>query len=291
MKSAIYNGVKDITIEEIPDPVCGPEVSHLKFNLIKAYTDIGLSDDNAALNASIYGLTPEEYTEAERSFAENNRIGAESVINLCGPFEADPGITKKIAYIGDSITSDRESHMNIVRTILKEYPGVDIRDLSISGYKASDVFTAYYPSIASYAPDIAVIMIGTNDMRITDDEYAYHHGGIDEYARNIDYILAKLYGAGCSAIICTLPPFDMEKTRVVLKGWPILYTEESRSIYDNCIIKAAERNDATLIDMRDIYGEHDAADITTDEGLHLNVKGQALLAQQIFPKLAALLTS
>jgi lysophospholipase L1-like esterase len=264
-------------------------VFNLKFNLVKAYTDIGLADDDAALNAPVYGLTPEEYAEAVRGFAENNRRGAEAVIDAWGPFEAGPGLTKKIAYIGDSITSDRESHLNIMRTVLKGCPGIDIKDFSISGYKASDVFTAYYPGIADYAPDIAVVMIGTNDMRITDDEYAYHHGGIGEYARNIDYILAKLRGAGCAAIICTLPPFDMEKMRVALDGWRILFTEGSRAIYDECIAKAAGRNGAVLVDMRGVYAEHDAADITIEDGLHLNAKGQALLACQIFPKLAELL--
>jgi lysophospholipase L1-like esterase len=204
--------------------------------------------------------------------------------------EIDRGVSRKIAYIGDSITSDRESHMNIVRTILKEYPGIDIKDFAISGYKASDVFTAYYPGIADYAPDIAVIMIGTNDMRITDDEYCYHHGGVSEYIRNINYILGKLHGAGCTPIICTLSPFDMVKMRIALDGWKILYKEESRVIYDNCIIEAAARNEAVLVDMRNIYADYDAADITIDDGLHLNVRGQILLATQIFPRLARLLT-
>lgn len=265
-------------------------VFNLKFNLNKAYTDIGLADDDAVLNPLIYGLSPDEYAGALRGFEESVSRGAAEVLEAFGAFEAGADIAKKIAYIGDSITSDRESHMRIVREILKRYEGIDIRDFSISGYKASDVFTAYYPLIADYAPDIAVIMIGTNDMRLTDDEYGYNHGGVGEYRRNINYLLDKLRGDGCKAVICTLPPFDMDKMRVALDGWRILFTKESRALYDDCIAEAAVRQGAVLVDMREIYEAYDAADITIEDGLHLNPKGQALLAKQIFPRLAALLT-
>ena len=263
---------------------------NLKFNLIKAYTDIGLRDDDAELNARIYGLSPEEYAEAIAMFEKSNMENAATVLAgyeaAFGVFCPDTEATHRIAYLGDSITSDRESHQHIVREILKGCPNITFHDFSISGFKASDIFTAYYPGIPDFAPDIAVLMVGTNDMRVTDDEYGYYHGGIDEFARNIDYIVAKLAAAGTRVIVCTLPPFDMEKMRAALDGWHILYREEGRRRYDEAIAAAAEAHGADLVDMRPVYACHDAKDLTIEDGLHLNGKGQALLAGHIFSKLA-----
>lgn len=262
---------------------------NLKFNLNKAYTDINIKDDDAPLQAAIYGLSAQEYSNAVNGFEQNNHKNAQEVLAAYGAFSPVRDKPFKIAYLGDSITSDRESHLNIVRDILKEYNNIDIRDFAISGYKASDIFTAFYPGIAEYAPDIAVMMIGTNDMRITDDEYGYHHGGIKEFDRNINYILEKLDKMGCKVILCTLPPFDMEKMNVALSGWKILYTQQGWEQYDECLVRAAEKQNAILVDMRGVYAAYDAAELTIKDGLHLNGKGQTLLAKEVFGRLAPLL--
>jgi len=262
---------------------------NLKFNLVKAYIDIGLSDDNAELMAMIYGLSPEEYSAAVSGFEESNRKNAAEVLAGHGAFYPDPDTPRKIAYLGDSITSDRESHQHIVREILKDLKNIVFKDFSVSGYKASDLFTHYYPDIADFSPDIAVMMIGTNDMRITDDEYGYNHCGIDEYARNIDYLIAKLTESGTRVIVCTLPPFSMAKIDAALEGWKVLYTGECRRLYDEAIVSSAKARGAVLVDMRDAYSGYDAADLTIDDGLHLNGKGQTLLAGQVFLRLAELI--
>jgi len=262
---------------------------NLKFNLVKAYIDIGLSDDNAELMAMIYGLSPEEYSAAISGFEQSNRKNAAEVLAAHGAFHPDPDTPCKIAYLGDSITSDRESHQHIVREILKDCKNIVFKDFSVSGYKASDLFTQYYPDIADFSADIAVIMIGTNDMRITDDEYRFNHGGLSEYSRNIDYLTAKLTASGTKVIICTLPPFDMSKLDIALEGWKVLYTEESRGQYDEAIVSAAKAHGAILVDMREIYKDNASEDLTIEDGLHLNGKGQTLLAGQIFQRIAELI--
>ena len=266
---------------------------NLKFNLVKAYADIGIPEDDDELGASIYGLATWEYKEALEGFAKNNRENAAEVLaayEACfGAFRPDKETPYRIAWLGDSITSDRESHQCIIRELLKDCPNLTLWDFAVSGFKASDLFTHYYPDISDFAPDIAVLMIGTNDMRIMDDEYGYNHGGIEEFSRNIDYLTAKLAAAGTRVIVCTLPPFDMGKMRIALDGWHILYTEEGRRLYDDAIVSAAGRHGAVLVDMRAVYAEYDAADITIDDGLHLNGKGQTLLAMNIFPKLAKMI--
>ena len=81
----------------------------------------------------------------------------------------------------------------------------------------------------------------------------------------------------------------MDKMRTALEGWQILYTEEGRKRYDEAIAVAAEVHGAALVDMRGVYKDYNAADLTIDDGLHLNGKGHTLLAGQILPKLMALI--
>ncbi len=262
---------------------------NLKFNLHKAYTDIGIEDDDAVRLGYIYDIPQDEIGGVMEGFRAENRKNADAVLACWPDFKIDAGKQVKIAYIGDSITSDRISHQRIIQTVLSPYGNIEIKDFSISGWKVSDVYTAYYPGIGNFAPDIAVIMIGTNDMRITNDEFRYNHTSLGEYERDLDYVVRKLTGEGCRVIICTLPPFCMDKMTPALPDWKILYTEEDRESYDAVIIDIAEKYDCLLVDMREKYAAHDPADITIDDGLHLNGKGQTMLAAEVFGKLLPLL--
>lgn len=262
---------------------------NLKFNLHKAYTDIGIKDDDTARLGYIYDIPQNEIDGVLEGFAAENRKNAAAVLAEVPEIKIDAAKKVKIAYIGDSITSDRISHQRIMQTILAPYPNIEVCDFSISGWKVSDVYTAYYPGIANCAPDIAVMMIGTNDMRITNDEFRYNHTSLGEFERDLAYVVKKLTVAGCRVILCTLPPFCMEKMTGALPDWKILYTEEDRKSYDEVIADTAEKYDCLLVDMREKYASFDPADITIDDGLHLNGAGQTMLAGEVFRKLLPLL--
>lgn len=262
---------------------------NLKFNLHKAYTDIGIKDDDAARLGHIYDIPQNEIGGVLEGFAAENKKNADAILAEVPKIDIDPEKKAKIAYIGDSITSDRISHQRIMQTILAPYKNIEIRDFSISGWKVSDVYTAYYPGIANFAPDIAVIMIGTNDMRITNDEFRYNHTSLGEYERDLSYVVKKLTGDGCRVIICTLPPFCMEKMTPALPDWKILYTQEDRESYDAVILNTAEKCDCILVDMRMQYASFEPAQITIEDGLHLNGAGQTMLAGEVFKKLLPLL--
>jgi lysophospholipase L1-like esterase len=179
--------------------------------------------------------------------------------------------------------------MRIIENILKPFPNIIIGDFSVSGYKASDIVTAYSPYIADFHPDIAVILIGTNDMRVTDDEFRCSHNSFEEYKRDMDYITTKLRQSGCKVILCTLPPFELERIRSELAGWNILYTEEIRALYNEGIKETASRHGAVLLDMEAKYTAYTPSELTLSDGVHLNGLGQRLLASKVFGILAPLL--
>ncbi len=262
---------------------------NLSFNLHKAYTDIGIRDDDKVKMSCIYDIPMDEIDDVLEGFARQNRENAQAVMDVCGSFDVDGEREFRIAYLGDSITSYRMSHQHIVRELLMPHSNVVFKDFSISGLKVSDLFTAYYPGINDFRPNIAVMMIGTNDMRITDDAYQYTHTPIEHFARDYAYLVEKLNATGCKVVAVTLPPYCMEKMTAALPGWEILYKDDVKAKYDAVIIEVAKKNGAILVDMREEYAKYDPADITIEDGLHLNPKGHRILSEKIFPEVARLL--
>lgn len=264
-------------------------VFNLSFNLHKSYTDIGIKDDDKRKMACIYDLTDGELAEALREFDGYNSDNAESVLKSCGGLDVNPDKEIRLAFLGDSITSYRMSYRCIIEKILGGCGNVVMKDYSIAGLKVTDLFTAFYPYINDFHPNLATLMIGTNDMRITNDEYGFTHTPLDHFTRDIEYLIKKLNDIGCTTVAITLPPFCMKKMDVALDGWKIQYREDVMKEYDEAIVSAAEKNGAVLVDMRDVYAKYDPYDITIEDGLHLNPKGHGILAERVFAALAPLM--
>lgn len=258
---------------------------NLSFNLHKAYTDIGIKDDDRVKMSCIYDIPLDEIDGVLEGFQKQNRETAEAILREFGELQVNEKKEFRIAYLGDSITSYRMSHRCIMQEILAPYKNITVKDFSISGLKVSDLFTAFYPGIYDFSPDIAVIMIGTNDMRITDDEYGYPHTPLEHFTRDFAYLIEKFGKMNCKVIAVTLPPFCMEKMNVALEGWKILYRKEVQEEYDRAIVEIAQKNGIALVDMRTEYEKYNPADITIEDGLHLNPRGHGILTRKIFPEM------
>lgn len=262
---------------------------NISFNLHKSYVDFGVVDNDVERMAKVYDADVEEVKAIfEKVEAENNK-NAEIIKKKVDLSCVNKDKEIKIAYLGDSITSYKMSHQNIVKAALKEYKNIIFKDFAISGYKSGDILTGLFPGVMEFAPDIAVMMIGTNDMRMTNDKYRMTHTSLEEYERNINFVAEYLKANGCTTILVTLPPFSIEKINVALDGFNILYEQETADKYDNAIISVAKKQGLPLVDMREVYKEYDPYKITIDDGLHLDTVGQTVLAGEIFPVLIDLL--
>ena len=70
---------------------------------------------------------------------------------------------------------------------------------------------------------------------------------------------------------------EKEKDNFTVVGQPQLSVED------------ISENGAVLVDMRADYEKYDPADITIEDGLHLNPKGHGILIRKVFPEMAKLL--
>ena len=250
--------------------------SMMKFNIHKSLIPIGISDDDYSRLAKVYDADDALMEQVVSTIEKSNGLYAQRITEK---FDFAKLIEKPItlAFLGDSITSDRQSYFNIIRKATGNGNAVFV-DYAISGQKSGDLFTVMYPDIISVHSDIAHIMIGTNDMRRMNDEMRLYHTSPEEYEKNLDYIVRALVNDGTKVILTTIPPVSQEK---VTKNYPdhrMLFLEEDRILFNHILSHIAEKYGATLNNMDSFYCQYTTEELTIPDGIHLNALGQELLS-------------
>lgn len=253
---------------------------NFKFKLHKSVIPIGIDDEDYDVLQKAYDVPMEMVMETVK--ADNLHLD-----KYAAKLAEEVDLSKigdkplRIEFLGDSITSDRRSYMNIIRRALKDKPNVEIVDFAISALKIADLFTALYVDYMIKPADIAHIMIGTNDYRSVDDELGLTNTSIGEYERDLDYIVRELTKAGTKVIISTIPPTDPDKSHLVYNECKATFKNTDRLIFNAIIDKVAQKYHATVNHMDEYYGQYSSAVITLEDGLHLNELGHELLVKQV----------
>ena len=253
---------------------------NFKFNLHKSLIPIGIDDSDYVRLQTVYGVDDEWMQKTTREFAQSNNHYAlllKEDVDLSA-FGSKP---LKIAFFGDSITSDRQSYLNILKLATKEYKNISLVDMAISAHKSVDLLTAIYPNMVGEHADIAHIMIGTNDVRRIDDEQRLYHTSPAEYERNVDYVVSALVNDGTKVILTTIPPFSKEKSSKAFAEAKALFLEEDRQIFNTILIKIANKYGAYINHMDSHYAQYTPEQLTLDDGIHLNEIGQDLLLRGV----------
>lgn len=253
---------------------------NFKFNLHKSLLPIGIDDHDYKRLETVYGVDEAWMRQAVEIIDASNRAQA---AQLTAQFDLQKLNTRplKIVFFGDSITSDRQSYLNVLKAATEGFKNLTLVDMAISAHKSVDLFTALFPGMIGEHADIAHIMIGTNDVRQMDDALRLFHTSPEEYEKNVDYVVSQLVQDGTQVILTTIPPFCEEKTARGFEGCRALFREESRVLFNNILEKIALRHGVLLNRMDARYAGHAAVDLTLDDGIHLNAVGQALLAQGV----------
>lgn len=256
---------------------------NFKFKLHKSYIPIGLEDNDNERLAVVYGVNIEDViAEVNADIVSNTREA--NILLKHYPDAVKILAGKRIAFLGDSISSDRRSFCNIIRKAIGEDKAVFYDD-SISAYKLNDIITNHVPRLQDFHAEIAHIMIGSNDAKRTTDGKNYQLTLPEEFRRELQYLLPTLRAQGMKLIISTIPPFDEKKVRDTYYGVNVTYTAEDICTYNKVIREEAERANCILNDMEPIYAEYTTTEFTWDDGLHLNLLGQRLMADAVLGKM------
>lgn len=193
---------------------------------------------------------------------------------------------KKVIFFGDSITQagvQPKGYITVLQNMLAQQniTGYDISGAGIGGNKVYDLYLRMDSDVIAKSPDIVVIYIGVNDVW---HKRTYGTGtDADKFEKFYKAIIQKLKANNAKVIICT-PAAIGEKTD--------FSNEQDGDLnkYCNIIRHIASDVDVPLVDLRKFLLDYNVANnpqnvdrgILTVDGVHLNDKGNQLVAEQMW---------
>ena len=163
---------------------------------------------------------------------------------------------RRVAFFGDSITSDKLGYARIAAKVLPESV-----NYAVSCITSAQVLRDLEKNLAEGIPHTAVVFIGTNDAceccgrTVTTAE---------EYERNLNAIFSRL--GGCARrILFTLPG-------------GVQYGEETKSAFNAAIRRAAQANDCEVFDTSYVAEMQNGYE---PDGVHLSMPAQRRTAERL----------
>jgi lysophospholipase L1-like esterase len=200
---------------------------------------------------------------------------------------------KKVIFFGDSITQAAVNpggyiiKIGELATADKVADRFDFIGAGIGGNKVYDLFLRMEDDVLSKAPDIVVIYVGVNDVW---HKRSYGTGtDLDKFERFYTAIIKKLKAANCKIAVCT-PAVIGERTDFSNE------LDGDLNQYSNVIRNLAKANGLPLIDLRKAFLDYNLksnkdnkeSGILTTDRVHLNEKGNALVADEMWKVLKTL---
>lgn len=198
---------------------------------------------------------------------------------------------KKVIFFGDSITEAGAKPggfiLKIDSMLQKNKDNYDLVGAGVSGNKVYDLYLRLEDDVLNKDPDIVVIYIGVND--VWHKRSSGTGTDADKFERFYSAILKKLADKNIKVVLCT-PAVIGEKTDVSNEQ------DGDLNKYSNIVRKLAEKNNLPLIDLRKIFLEYNLKNnpenkdrgILTRDAVHLNEKGNQLVAEEMLKVISRL---
>ena len=193
---------------------------------------------------------------------------------------------KKVIFFGDSITQQGvqpKGYITVLQNMLEQQniTNYDISGAGIGGNKIYDLYLRMDSDVIAKSPDIVVVYIGVNDVW---HKRTYGTGtDADKFEKFYRAIIHKLQVNNAKVIICT-PAAIGEKTD--------FSNEQDGDLnkYCNIIRHIAADINVPLVDLRKFLLDYNITNnpenldrgILTVDGVHLNDKGNKLVAEQMW---------
>lgn len=196
---------------------------------------------------------------------------------------------KRIVFFGDSITqmgAQKNGFIDLIQTTLNKKGVAENYELfgaGIGGNKIYDLYLRLEDDVLSKNPDVVFIYVGINDV--------WHKTSgtgtdIDRYEKFYNALITKIEAAGAKVIVCTPTVIGEKKDNANAQDKDLnAYAEIARKV-------AAARNCA-LVDLHTLFENYINQNnpqnlekgILTVDGVHLNDKGNQLVADAMLEKI------
>jgi lysophospholipase L1-like esterase len=200
---------------------------------------------------------------------------------------------KKVVFFGDSITQAgvqpggyivKVGEMAAAEKVADKY---DFIGAGIGGNKVYDLYLRADDDVLSKSPDVVIIYVGVNDVW-----HKRTHGtgtDYDKFEKFYNALIKKFLDKNVQVILAT-PAAIGERTDSSNE------LDGDLNRYSNLIRSIAEKNKLPLVDLRKAFLEYNQANnpdnkeqgILTTDRVHLNEKGNALVAAEMWKAIKAL---
>lgn len=195
-----------------------------------------------------------------------------------------------ILFFGDSITQagvGPDGYITVLGNMIQE-KGLSARyqltGAGIGGNKVYDLYLRMEEDVLAKNPNTVVIWVGVNDVW---HKRSYGTGtDADKFEKFYNAIIKKLQARKIKVLLCT-PAAIGEKTDFSNE------LDGDLNKYAGMIRNIAKNNNCTLIDLRKAFLDYNLSnnpdnkdrDILTSDGVHLNAKGNKLVAEMMYREL------
>ncbi len=201
-----------------------------------------------------------------------------------------PQQKQHIVFFGDSITQGGvgpEGYITVLGNMIKEKGVADQYQLTgagIGGNKVYDLYLRVEDDVLSKNPNTVVIWVGVNDVW---HKRTYGTGtDADKFEKFYNALIKKFQAKNIKVLICT-PAAIGEKTDFSNE------LDGDLNKYSGIIRDIARKNNCGLIDLRKAFlaynlsnnPENKSKEILTTDGVHLNKKGNELVAAEMMKAL------
>lgn len=240
--------------------------------------------------APLFGTDLRTYREIKGAFAERARWCARELLEDVRlarfvdrlPFE--PGST--VVGLGDSITDDSQSWLEILRHLLAERrpeDEIELVNAGISGDTTSGLLGRFL-DILEGDPAWIIILIGTNDVAFVQNPRTKSLVSREETNKNLRTLRDLTEALSVTRLVWMTPPPAIE-ARVAEGSSPSEPTWRNADLAEVAKLVREVAGEDTLVDLWEAFGDPPEPELLLPDGLHPSLAGQKAIAAALVEQL------
>jgi acyl-CoA thioesterase-1 len=248
----------------------------------------GLTDEAVAL---LFGLDVNTYRSIRVSYVENacraaqELLGDDAFARRIDRLPFRRGST--IVGLGDSITDDLQSWVEILRYLLEQrrpQDAIKVVNAGISG-DTTALLIARFLGIVLMQPDWIICMVGTNDARTHGLSPTKPYVSLDETIKNLDELRHFAATQTAARLAWITPPPVIEK--YASQHWACIQGQISLSnAHITPIAEAMRQLPDPVIDLQELFGIPANPDYLLSEGIHPSLAGHKAIVKAVVERLS-----
>jgi lysophospholipase L1-like esterase len=247
-----------------------------------------------ALMARLFGLDLEGYREIKGRFDASACEAARELLRDSSfarrvdrlPFRSG----ETLIGIGDSLTDDLQSWLEIVRHLLEErrpHDGIRVVNMGLSAHTTAMVLRRFVPNVAAQRPDWILCLLGGNDVTRIGPEPNKPQVSLEETAKNLEAMrrIAREQTEARWVWITPPPTFDEERTAV----YPPFQMGQSHWRNEDVVAIGdfIREQEDPIVDIQTLFGTPADPELQGPDGVHPSLAGQKAIARTFVGRLTS----